>query len=160
MSDGSKVLLTALLAVGVIGGGVGTCMRWMPEYNAWQQGMVGQAEFQRAEQNRKIRIESAKAEHQAAKELADAEIARAKGAAEANKIMADSLSRPGVDAYLQWKWIHMLEMGVQHKVTDREVIYLPVDGRLPLLEAGRAVRSNAPRPTPTQDQPAQDKARN
>jgi len=159
MSDGAKVALTIIGIVGVFGGGVGTCMRYWPEYRSWEQGMAGQAEFQRAEQNRKIRIESAKAEHQASKELADAEIARAKGAAEANKIMADSLSRPGVEAYLQWKWIHMLEMGVQHKVTDREVIYLPVDGKLPLLEAGRAVKQRVDLPrlndlTPTQGNPS------
>ena len=46
-------------------------------YNIWQQEMTGKAEFSRAEQNRKIKVEEAKAEKESAFFRAEAEIIRA-----------------------------------------------------------------------------------
>lgn len=57
-----------------------------PMYNVWRAEMSGRAELMRAEQNRKIQIEEAKANLEAEKLNAQAEIERAKGAAEAIKI--------------------------------------------------------------------------
>lgn len=57
-----------------------------PWYNVWSQEMEGKAEFAKAEQNRKIKIEEAKANLEAEKLNAQAEIERAKGAAEAIRI--------------------------------------------------------------------------
>ena len=57
-----------------------------PWYNVWSQEMEGKAEFAKAEQNRKIKIEEARANLEAEKLNAQAEIERAKGAAEAIKI--------------------------------------------------------------------------
>lgn len=57
-----------------------------PWYNVWSQEMEGKAEFAKAEQNRKIRIEEAKANLEAEKLNAQAEVERAKGAAEAIRI--------------------------------------------------------------------------
>ena len=54
-----------------------------PRYNVWQQEMSGKAEFAKAEQNRRIKIEEAKANLEAEKLNAQAEIERAKGAAKA-----------------------------------------------------------------------------
>ena len=51
-----------------------------PWYNVWSQEMEGKAEFAKAEQNRKIKIEEAKANLEAEKLNAQAEIERAKGA--------------------------------------------------------------------------------
>lgn len=107
-----------------------------PQYDVWQQGMAGKAELTRAEQNRQIRIEEARAAFESAKLNADAEIERAKGAAEANKIMAESLGGP--DRYLRWRWITMLESNERSGI-NREIIYVPADGNLPMSEAGRAV---------------------
>lgn len=53
----------------------------MPWYNVWSQEMEGKAEFAKAEQNRKIKIEEAKANLEAEKLNAQAEVERAKGAA-------------------------------------------------------------------------------
>ena len=50
-----------------------------PWYNVWSQEMEGKAEFAKAEQNRKIKIEEAKANLEAEKLNAQAEIERAKG---------------------------------------------------------------------------------
>lgn len=47
-----------------------------PWYNVWSQEMEGKAEFAKAEQNRKIKIEEAKANLEAEKLNAQAEVAR------------------------------------------------------------------------------------
>ena len=49
-----------------------------PRYEVWQQEMSGKAEYAKAEQNRKIKIEEAKANLEAEKLNAQAEIERAK----------------------------------------------------------------------------------
>ena len=48
------IVLTALF---LFVGGVGSCMYIRPKYNVWSQEMDGKAEFAKAEQNRKIKIE-------------------------------------------------------------------------------------------------------
>ena len=63
-----------------------------PKYNVWSQEMAG-----KAEQNRKIKIEEAKANLEAEKLNAQAEIERAKGAAEAIRIENGSIT----PAYIQ-----------------------------------------------------------
>ena len=52
------LIVTALF---LIIGGVGSCMYIRTKYNVWSQEMAGKAEFAKAEQNRKIKIEEAKA---------------------------------------------------------------------------------------------------
>lgn len=106
---------------------------WMygyPKYKVYQQGLLGEAEFARAEQNRKIKIQEANAVKESASLLAEAEVARAKGVAEANKIIGDSLK--GNEAYLRYLWIQ----GLQNGATP-QVVYVPTEAGLPILEAGR-----------------------
>ena len=86
-----------------------------PSYNVWQQEMAGKAEFAKAEQNRRIRIEEAKANLEAEKLNAQAEIERAKGAAEAIRI--ENL------------WVR------QQNNVPSKVIYIPTEANLPILEA-------------------------
>lgn len=81
-----------------------------------------------AEWDRKIQIADAKAKAEAAKALAQVEIERAKGVAEANRIIGDSLR--GNEGYLRYLWIDKLHQGNQ-------VIYIPTEAGLPLLEAGK-----------------------
>jgi len=100
-----------------------------PKYNVWQQGMVGRAELTRAEQNRQILIAQAIAQTEAAYHIAQAEIRRAHGVAEANKIIGDSLRNN--EAYLRWRFIENLAN------TSNQIIYLPTEAGLPILEAGR-----------------------
>ena len=69
------LIVTALF---LIVGGVGSCMYIRPKYNVWSQEMAGKAEFAKAEQNRKIKIEEAKANLEAEKLNAQAEIERAR----------------------------------------------------------------------------------
>ncbi|MDA3854824.1 MAG: prohibitin family protein [Candidatus Woesearchaeota archaeon] len=60
-----------------------------------------------------------------AKKDAEIEVARAKGVAEANKIIAESIS----EGYLQYRFIEGLNDG------NTEVIYVPTEANLPILEA-------------------------
>ena len=117
--------LMALIALGMWG---------CPQYSVYQQGLTGQAELARAEQNRQIRINVAKAKLAASKYEAQAEVERSKGVAEANKIIAEGLGGP--EGYLRWRYIEMLqETGGQ----GRETIYIPTEAGIPILEAGRMV---------------------
>ena len=102
----------------------------IPWYNVWQQEMSGKAEFAKAEQNRKIKIEEAKANLEAEKLNAQAEIERAKGAAEAIRIENGSLT----PTYIQSLWVRQ-----QSNLNDKTVVYIPTEGNLPILEATRPV---------------------
>ena len=99
-----------------------------PRYNVWQQEMSGKAEFAKAEQNRRIKIEEAKANLEAEKLNAQAEVERAKGAAEAIKIENGSIT----PAYIQYLWVRQ-----QNNLNDKTVIYVPTETNLPVLEASR-----------------------
>lgn len=120
-------LIAAWTAIGL---GALTLFLWIiPHYNVWQQGLAGEAELKRAAMNRQIAVQEAEAKHAAAKELAQAEIERAKGVAEANRIIGESLH--GNEAYLRYLWVQ----GLEHAETS--VIYVPTEANLPLLEASR-----------------------
>ncbi len=101
-----------------------------PWYNVWSQEMEGKAEFAKAEQNRKIRIEEAKANLEAEKLNAQAEVERAKGAAEAIRIENGSLT----PTYIQYLWVRQ-----QSDLSDKTVIYIPTETNLPILESTRAL---------------------
>lgn len=123
---GLALVVGALLLI------VGLLWAW-PSYNVYQAQMRGRAELARAEQNRKIRVYEAQARMDSAKLNAQAEVAAAQGVAQANKIIADSLGGP--EGYLRWRYIEMLsETG---KGAGRDVIYVPTEAGLPILEAGR-----------------------
>lgn len=100
----------------------------MPWYNVWSQEMEGKAEFAKAEQNRKIKIEEAKANLEAEKLNAQAEVERAKGAAEAIRIENGSIT----PTYIQYLWVRQ-----QSDLSDKTVIYVPTETHLPILESTR-----------------------
>lgn len=102
-----------------------------PRYSVWQQEMTGKGEFAKAEQNRRIKIEEAKANLEAEKLNAQAEVERAKGAAEAIKIENGTLT----EKYIQYLWVRQ-----QNNLNNKTVIYIPTEGNLPLLEANRLNR--------------------
>lgn len=100
-----------------------------PLYGVWRQGLVGKAELKQAEWNRQITVREAEATKEASKSLADAEIERARGVAESNRIIGTSLKDN--DAYLRYLWLQ----GLQDK--DNNVIYIPTEAGMPILEAGK-----------------------
>lgn len=103
-----------------------------PWYNVWSQEMEGKAEFAKAEQNRKIKIEEAKANLEAEKLNAQAEIERAKGAAEAIRIENGSIT----PTYIQYLWVRQ-----QGDLNNKTVIYVPTETNLPILESTRALQT-------------------
>lgn len=114
-----------LVAVGVVCFGMWGC----PQYHVYQQGMVGQAKLRESESGRQVLVQDSLAKEEAAKHLAAAEVNRAKGVAEANKIIGEGLKDN--HEYLMYLWIHGLaDQGHQ-------IIYVPTEGGLPIMEAGR-----------------------
>ena len=91
--------------------------------------MTGKAEFSRAEQNRKIKVEEAKAEKESAIFRAEAEVERAKGVAKANEIIGESLKDNR--EYLVYLWIQALND------PTNSIIYVPTESNVPILEANR-----------------------
>lgn len=128
MSDDVQYILGWLflivLALGAVAGG---CYAF-PKYRVYSQTMEGRAELARAESNRRIAIAEAEAKRESAVSLAQAEVERAKGVAEANKIIGDSLR--GNAEYLRYLWIDGL------RTNEMQVVYVPTEAGLPLLEAG------------------------
>lgn len=104
-----------------------------PWYNVWSQEMEGKAEFAKAEQNRKIKIEEARANLEAEKLNAQAEIERAKGAAEAIRIENGSIT----PTYIQYLWVRQ-----QSDLSNKTVIYVPTETNLPILESTRMNKVN------------------
>lgn len=122
--SGKSILVTALVGLVVVLG----LMIGMPYYNVWQQEMDGKAEFSKAEQNRRIRVEEAKANLEAEKLNAQAEIERAKGAAAAIKIENGSIT----ENYIRYLWVRQ-----QSDLNNKTVVYIPTEAGLPILEANR-----------------------
>lgn len=127
--EGFYIFLSILIVAFLILGGVGGCLYVSPKYNVYKQEMAGLAELKKAEYNRKIAVHEADAKKEASTLLASAEVERAKGVAEANKIIGDSLKEN--EAYLRWLWINGLTEG------GNSVIYVPTEAGLPILEAGK-----------------------
>jgi len=107
----------------------GGCMYGCPKYNVWQQTLSGEAELKKAEWSRQIAVKEAEAKLNSAQLLSDAEVIRAEGVAKANKIIGDSLKNN--EGYLRYLWIQGLQDG------SSEVIYIPTEAGLPILEAGK-----------------------
>lgn len=99
------------------------------KYNVWSSGLAGEAELAQADYNRQIAVREAQAKQQSAQYLAQAEITRAEGVAKANQIIGDSLKDN--EAYLRYLWIDSLDK------TQGQVIYVPTEANLPILEATR-----------------------
>jgi regulator of protease activity HflC (stomatin/prohibitin superfamily) len=98
-----------------------------PVYNVWTQGMNGKAELQKAEYTRKVAVLEAQAKMDSASKLADAEVERAKGVAEANRIIGDSLKDN--PRYLQYLYITGLQEGSEK---GNRTIYVPTESGMPV----------------------------
>lgn len=121
------VAIVAILGIiGIIGFGISFVYR---NYSIWSEGMRGQAELAHAEWNRQISVKEAIAKRDSAEMLSQAEIIRARGMAEANKIIGDSLKNN--EKYLQYLWVQTLDH------STNKIIYIPTEANLPILEAGR-----------------------
>lgn len=123
----ADVIILTVLGVGFFAAIIFAAMWGMPKYRIYSQTLRGEAALREAEWDKKIMIEEARAEKDAAILDAEAEIERAKGLAEANRIIGDSLRNN--DEYLRYLWIEGLKDG------SGERIYIPTEAGLPILEA-------------------------
>ena len=104
----------------------------IPKYNVWRTKIaiesaqnIGKAEMARAEQNRMIQIEEAKANLESQKLNSLAEIERAKGMAKAIEIENGKLTTK----YIQYLWVRNIDK------MDGDKIYIATEASLPILEA-------------------------
>lgn len=97
-----------------------------PQYNVYSERKKGEATLAHAQYSREVAVAEAKAKMEAATLLAQADTIRAHGIARANQIIGQSLT----PAYLHWFWIDNIDK-------SNNVIYVPTEANLPVLEAGR-----------------------
>lgn len=125
MSEGKIALTSIGFVLLVIFGGMWGC----PHYNVYSSRLDGEAKLAHAQYEREVQVRDAQGKYEASSLLAKAEVERAKGVAEANKVIGTSLK--GNEAYLRWLYIEGL------KEKTGEVIYVPTEAGLPILEAGK-----------------------
>jgi predicted Holliday junction resolvase-like endonuclease len=114
------IVVTAVILVAIVGLLIG-----VPRYRVYSQELAGKADLKEAEWSRQIAVEEAKARKESATLEAEAEVIRAKGIAEANNIIAGSIT----ENYIKYKFVEGLNDG------NTEVIYVPTEANLPILEA-------------------------
>ena len=122
-----KIIAHVVIFLSVI---VAVNMAVMPTYHVWSEKKAGEAELAKAEYSKQVAVQTAKAKNESAQYEADAEVTRASGVAKANAIVAEGLGGP--EGYLRYLYIHMLEAS-----TDKQIIYIPTEAGLPILEAGK-----------------------
>lgn len=117
------LVVLALVALGAF-----ALILWaVPTYRVWERQMAGQAELAQAEMNRQIIVEEAAARLEAERLNAEAEVVRAEGAAQAMYVVQDALT----ETYIRYLWVRMM-------ADNENVIYIPTEASLPILEVGRA----------------------
>jgi regulator of protease activity HflC (stomatin/prohibitin superfamily) len=119
-------IVAAVVAFSVIGV-VTLALIGGPQYNVWRQSLDGKAELQKAEYTRQVAVLEAQAKMDSASKLAEAEIERAKGVAEANRIIGDSLKDN--PRYLQYLYITGLQEGSEK---GNRTVYVPTEGGMPV----------------------------
>jgi hypothetical protein len=126
------ILICVFVVFSCVGGGMYGC----PQYNVYSSRLAGEAELAQAEYSKKVAVQTAEATKSSAQLLADAEVIRAGGVAKANAIIGDSLKDN--EAYLRYLFINELAN------TKNQVIYVPTEAQLPVLEAGKRPAFPAP----------------
>jgi len=130
--DGFAALFGCIIAGGIIILIITISMWLYPQWAVYQRTLNGEAQLREAEWNRRILVTEAAAKQEASKGLAQAEIERARGVAKANEIIGESLKDN--ESYLRYLWIMGLQDG------SSEVIYIPTEAQLPILEATRKLQ--------------------
>ena len=115
-------LLVLVVLVALLGGLAYGC----PKYNVWQKELEGQAQLKQAEWNRQIQVREAEANLEAERLNALAEVERAKGMAAAMEIENGMLT----EVYIKYLWVRAM-------VGNSNVVYIPTEASLPILEIGR-----------------------
>lgn len=111
---------SSIILIGI----VGTALLWgMPQWNVWRSGLSGEAELQRAEQTKKIMIETARAEKESA-------LLRA----EAITIMGQAAK--DFPEYRNQEFIQAFGEALREGRIN-QIIYVPTEANIPVMEAGK-----------------------
>lgn len=115
------------------------CMWGCPRYNVYSQTKEGEALLAHAQSSREIAVAEAKAKMESAVLLAQADTTRAHGIARSNEIIGNSLKNNR--DYLKWLFIDALDK------TQNQIIYIPTEGTIPIMEANRFTKETAEKQT-------------
>lgn len=129
-------LSVILVGIGII---IAIMFGWQ-KFKVYSAQQSGKASYAQADQDRQIKIIEAVAANEAATSQAlakvkiaeaeaQAEVKRAEGVAKANQIIGQGLKDN--EDYLRYLWIEKVAGG------NHDVIYVPSENGLPLLEAGK-----------------------
>ena len=122
LAVGAGAVACGLVAVALI-------MFTLPQYGVWQQSLEGKAELQKADYTRQVVVVEAQAKLDSAAKLAEVRVREAKGIAEANRIIGESL-RNNPD-YLTFLQIQAIENGAEKG--NKTYFVTPAQGGLPVL---------------------------
>lgn len=136
MSDVARGITIAFACVIILVSGVGGCMYGYPMYNVYSQKMDGEAKLAHSQYERQTQVSDAQGQLDAAKLLAQRDVERARGVAQANQIIGESLKNN--ESYIRWLFVEGL------KETKNQVIYIPTETQLPILEASGLTKRAAP----------------
>lgn len=127
LEEDKAILKAGLVIVAAVIALVVALMMTLPVYNVWKKEQTGKAALSEAEHSKLVQIEEARANLEAEKLNALSEVERARGAAKAIEIEGGSLT----DEYIQYLWVR------SNKFNENTTIYIPTEGNLPILEAGK-----------------------
>jgi hypothetical protein len=131
-STGSILGMSSFVLMVIIG--IIVLSMWgCPQYSVYSARKEGEAILAHAQSSKEVAVNEAKAKMEAASLLAQADTIRAHGIARSNQIIGQSLT----DAYLHWFWIDNIDK-------SNNVIYVPTEANLPILEAGKNVNKTSP----------------
>lgn len=130
-NERTATVLTILLFSG-IGIAIIAFILWgLPQLGVYNRTLAGKAALMEAESTRQVRVLEAKAKREASALEAQSEVERAKGVAEANRIIGESLKNN--PRYLQYLYIVGLQEGSER---GNKTIYVPTEGGLPVPTLG------------------------
>lgn len=122
----AKIGLGTVLLILVL---VAGCMGGMPKYRLYRANVEKQAAIAEAKAQSDAEVYRAERAVTEAQYKSEADVIRAQGVAEANRVIAESLT----DEYIRWYYVDQI------KDSGASIIYVPTEGGIPLLESGRAV---------------------
>lgn len=131
-----KILIIAAAAALAMGtSGCGAIMQtFNPGAKTYLARINGEAQLAEANASKQVAVQTAKAKSESAVFEKQAEITRAEGAAAAIKITGDALQQH--PEYLRYLYVNNLAS------SKDQIIYIPTEAGLPILEAGRGQTHN------------------
>ena len=130
MKEGTAIIGVLFLLIVLVVVGLWGC----PQYHVYTESKAGEAQLANAKYSRDVKVAEARATLESSTLLAASDTIRAHGIARANQIIGQSLT----DAYLHWFWIDNIDK-------SNNVIYVPTEANMPIMEAGRFGVINPPK---------------